>query len=118
MLEKPSLVVFITTLTILIGSAIVGNIVQSSGTFNRLDTHAILAVKVFYFSLFCILVLSLIPVALNYFISAQIKIGNTDVFPVKWLQAHEKGVVLGFWAFCIIGLCIAVPAAIKAGFFK
>lgn len=118
MITKPSLIVFIATLVILIVSAIIGNILQSNGTFGRLGPNAVCAVKAFYFTLFCILALSIIPLVLNYFISMQIKIGNADVFLIKWLQVHEKEVVFGFWAFCVIGLCIALPAVIKAGFFK
>jgi len=118
MTSKPSLIIFIATLVILIGSAIIGNILESNGTFGRLGPNAICAVKAFYFTLFCILVLSLIPLVLSYFISAQMKIGNGDVFLIKWLQVHEKGIVFGFWALCVMGLCIALPAIIKAGFFN
>lgn len=118
MFSKPSLFVFITTLVILIVSVIVGNMLESNGTFGKLDSNAISAVKAFYFVLFCVLVLSLIPLVLSYFISMQIKIGNADVFLIKWLQVHEKRVVIGFWVFCIIGLIIALPAIIKSEFFK
>lgn len=118
MIAKPSLIIFIAALVILIVSAIIGNILESSGTFGRLSPNAVCAVKIFYFTLFCILAFSIIPLVLSYFISMQIKIGNADVFLIKWLQVHEKGVVFGFWAFYIIGLCIALPAVLKAGFFK
>jgi hypothetical protein len=48
----------------------------------------------------------------------QIKIGNGELFLIQWLQAHEHGVIYGLWSFFVIGLCIAIPAAIKDGFFK
>jgi len=118
MLTKPSLIVFLTTLVILILSAIIGNILESNGTFGKLSPIAVSAVKVFYFTLFCVLAFSLIPLVISYFIAMQIKIGNGDVAVIKWIQDHQRGVIFGFWAFCIIGMCIALPTIIRAGFFK
>jgi hypothetical protein len=115
---KICLIIFASTFGLLIVSAIVGNILESNGTLKTLSPTGVMAVKMFYFVLFCVLVFSLVPLVLRYFISAQIKIGNGEFFLIKWLQAHEQGVVYGFWIFCIIGLCIAVPAANRAGFFK
>lgn len=115
---KICLIIFASAFGFLIVSAIIGNILESNGTLKTLSPQGIAAVKMFYFALFCVLVFSLVPLLLKYFISAQIKIGNGELVLIKWLQAHEQGVVFGFWIFCVIGLCIALPAAIKAGFFK
>jgi hypothetical protein len=114
---KTCLIVFVTTFAALIVSAIIGNILESNGTLGKLGPKSVMAVKVFYFALFCILVFSVIPLVLRFFISMQIKIGNADFFIIQWLQAHERAVVFGVWAFFAIGFCIAVPAAIKDGFF-
>ena len=78
-----------------------------------LSPNATSAVMIFYFALFCVLGFSIVPLALRFFISAQIKIGNGELFLVKWLQAHEQGFVFGVWIMFIIGLCISLPAAIK-----
>jgi hypothetical protein len=115
---KTYLIVFGTTFALIIISAIIGNILEANGTLNKLGPNAVTVVKAFYFTLFCVLVLSIVPVVLRYFITMQIKIGNADFFMIQWLRAHEKGVVYGFWLFCLIGLCLAVPAVIKDGFFK
>jgi len=115
---KPCLIFFVATLALIILSAIIGNILESNGTLGKLDPKTITAVKAYYFALFCVLIFSMVPLLLRYFISMQIKIGNADFFMIQWLQAHERGVVYGFWVFCVIGFCIAVPAAIKGGFFK
>jgi Cu/Ag efflux pump CusA len=115
---KIYLIIFASAFGVLIVSAIFGNILESNGTLKTLSPIGIAAVKLFYVALFCVLCFSLIPLLLTYFISAQIKIGNGESFLIQWLQAHEKGFIYGFWALCVIGLCMAVPAAIKAGFFK
>ena len=115
---KPCLIVFIATVVLIIVSAVIGNILESNGTLGRLGPNAVTGVKAFYLTLFGMLAFSLVPLLLRYFISAQIKIGNADLFLIKWLQDHEKGVIYGFWIFWLIGLCIAIPAAIKGGFFK
>ena len=115
---KICLIVFASVFGLLIVSAIIGNILESTGTLKTLSPKGVTAVKMFYFALFCVLVFSLVPLLLKYFISAQIKIGNEELFLIKWLQAHEQGVVFGFWTLCVIGLCMALPAAMRAGFFK
>ena len=114
---KLFLIIFASAFGLLIVSAVIGNILESNGTVKTLSPRGITAVKISYLALFCVLVFSRVPLLLRYFISAQIKIGNGELFLIKWLQAHEQGVVYGFWTMCVIGLCIAVPAAIKNGFF-
>ena len=115
---KACLIVFVSAFGLLIVSAIIGNILESNGTVKALSPKGIAVVKMFYFALFCVLGFSIVPLALRFFISAQIKIGNGEFFLIKWLQAHEQGFVLGVWIMSIIGLCISLPAAIKDGMFK
>ena len=115
---KICLTIFASAFGLLIVSAIIGNILESNGTLKTLSPNATSAVMIFYFALFCVLGFSIVPLALRFFISAQIKIGNGELFLVKWLQAHEQGFVFGVWIMFIIGLCISLPAAIKDGLFK
>jgi len=42
---------------------------------------------------------SLVPLVLRLFITLQIRIGNGEFFPIKWLQANEQIVVFGVWGF-------------------
>ena len=102
----------------MIVSAIIGNILEANGTLNTLSPNVTSAVMIFYFALFCVLGFSIVPLAIRFFIAMQIKIGNEELFLVKWLRAHEQGFVFGVWIMFIIGLCISLPAAIKDGFFK
>jgi len=77
-----------------------------------------IAMLTIYFALFCATAFSLVPLAIRFFIIMQIKIGNGEFFLIKWIQAHEQAVIYGFWIFFVIGLCIAMPAAIKDVFLK
>lgn len=68
--------------------------------------------------LFCVLGFSIVPLAIRLFIFLQIKICYAELLLVRSLQAHEQAVVFGVWGLFVIGLCIAVPAGIKDGFFQ
>jgi hypothetical protein len=48
----------------------------------------------------------------------QIKIGNGEFAPVRWLAEHERQVVYACWGMIAVGLAISLPAAIRDGFFK
>ena len=115
---KICLTIFASAFVLMIVSAIIGNILEANGTLNKLSPNVTTAVMIFYFALFCVLGFFIVPLALRFFISAQIKIGNGELFLVKWLQAHEVGTVIGVWIFLLIGLCMAIPSAIKDGMFE
>jgi hypothetical protein len=114
------LIIFLSAFGLLILGAVIGNILESSGTVTKetIGSRGTTAVMVVYFVLFCVLGFSIVPLAIRVFIFLQIKIGNAEVFLVRFLQAHEQSVVFGVWGLFVLGLCIAVPAGIKDGFFK
>jgi len=117
---KIFLIILASAFGLIIVGAIVGGIMESHGTFTEetIGPKGITVIQIIYFILFCIMGFALVPIVIRYFIAMQIKIGNGELFLIKWLQAHEQGVIYGFWSLFVIGLCIAVPAAIKDGFFK
>lgn len=117
---KVFLIIFASTFGFMILSAIIGNILESNGalTVETIGPKGVQAVKIFYFVLFCVLGFSIVPLAIRLFISLQTRIGNAGSFLVQTLQANEQSVVFGVWSIFIIGLCLAVPAAVKGGFFK
>jgi hypothetical protein len=47
------------------------------------------------FVLFCVLGFSIVPLAIRVCIFMQIKIGNAELFLVRFLQTHEQSVVFG-----------------------
>ncbi len=105
---------------LIVVGAIVGGIMESQGTFTKetIGPKGITVIQIIYFALFCSIGFALVPIVIRYFIDMQIKIGNGEMFLIQWLQTHEHGVIYGLWGFFVIGLCIAIPAAIKDGFFK
>jgi len=118
--QRVWLIVFAASFGLMLAGAIIGNILESKGVLTKeaLGTNGVYAIKLFFFTLFCIAALSLVPLAVRYFIAMQIKIGNGEFSLIKWLQAHESTVVFCFWGLCVVGLFLALPAARKAGFFK
>jgi len=112
--------VFASTLGLIVISAIIGNMLESAGLLTRqaLGPAGIVAVKLFYMLLFVILGLAAVPLLVKYFCALQVRIGNEEAFPVKWLLAHERKAVYGFWGLIVLGLLMAFPAAWRNGFFK
>ena len=117
---KVFLILFFSALGIFILNALIGNILESNGIVieEAIGARGMTALKIFYFALFCILGFSIVPLAIRLFVVMQVKIGNAELFMVKFLQAHEKAVVLGIWGMFIIGLCIAIPGGMKDGLFR
>ena len=74
-------------------------------------------VKVVVFVLFLACGYSAVPLMIKLFVAGQRGIGNAAVAPIAWLEAHEVAVVVGVWLFFSLGVAIAAPAAISAGFF-
>jgi len=93
---------------LMIVSAIVGNILESKGVLTKemIGLGGITAVVLFYIFLFCLMAVSLVPVALRFFLNMQIKIGNDNLAIIKWLQTHEQTVVFGFWGLILVGFII------------
>jgi len=113
-------VVIASTLGLIMIGAVIGNLLESAGILTRetIGAKGIAAVKLFYFILFCVLGFAAVPIFIKYFIDLQIRLGNGDALPIKWLQAHERNVVYGFWGMIVVGLSMALPAAMNNGFFK
>jgi len=109
MSTKPYLIILLISFGLIILGAIIGSVLESSGTLTKenLGPKGVAAVKLVFFALFLIMSFSLIPVVLRWFISAQNRIGNAEFFLVKLLSAHQQAVVYGFWGLIILGLVIA-----------
>ena len=92
----------------MIVAAIIGNVLESKGILTRekLGPGGVATGMMIYFGLFCLICFTVVPLAVRFFIQGQIKIGNGQLAVIKWLQAHEHGVVFGFWGFFILGLVI------------
>ena len=109
-----------STFAVIIVGAIIGNLLESSGT---LSEEAVRykgqnMVQFPFFLLFCLLCFTIVPFVIKLFIVMQIKIGHGEFFMIRWLQAHEQKVIYALWGLLFIGACFAVPSAIKDGLFK
>jgi len=104
---------------VIVGAIIVNNL-ESSGRLSAeaIGPEGVAATQILFFALFCIICFVVVPVIIGVFIAGQIKIGNGEFFAIKWLQTHERVVIYGVWVMLAIGLCFAIPAAIKDGMFK
>ena len=113
-------VVLLSCLGIFILSAVVNGILESSETFdlNAVDPKINMAMNIFYFVLFLGIGFSIVPLMVKLFIFMQVKIGNGEFFLVKFIREHEQGFVYSVWGIFIVGLMIALPSAIREGFFK
>ena len=75
-------------------------------------------ITVICFLLFCAMVFAFIPLVIKLFIFIQLKIGDSELFLVKFLQTHEQSIAYCLRGMCILGLIISLPAAIKDGFLE
>ncbi|MEE9910616.1 MAG: hypothetical protein K4571_02730 [Deltaproteobacteria bacterium] len=120
MTTKVYVIILVSCLGLFILGAVVNGILESSGAFNMdaIDPGIRTAVKVCYFILFLAIGFSFIPLMLKLFIYMQIRIGNGEFILIKFLHNHEQTVVYCAWGMCLLGLIIALPSAIRDGFFK
>jgi hypothetical protein len=102
------LIVFLSTLGLIIIGSIVGNIHESRGTLSAatIGANGINAWKLVFFVLFCVLAIALVPLFVRFFITMQIKIGNGEFALIKFFQAHEQAIVYGVWIMIVIGFGI------------
>jgi len=114
------IIILAVSFGLMIFGAVIGGIFESSGTVTRetLSPKTSITILIIYFMLFCAAAFAFVPLVVRFFIVMQIKIGNGEFFLIKWFQVHEHAVIYGLWIFMVVGLCIALPAAIKDGFFR
>ena len=113
-------IVFFGALGLTIVSSVIGNILEARGvlTAKMIGAKGATAVLAFYFDLFCVMVFSLVPLVIRFFINMQVKIGNAEFFLIRWLKANEQSVVYGFWALIIIGFVIIFLLVNPSDMFK
>lgn len=66
-----------------------------------------------FFLLFLVLGFSLVPLMLRAFIVMQTSIGNADLWIVRGLRDHERGITYGVWGMFALGTLIALPVMVK-----
>jgi hypothetical protein len=118
--SKPFVVTLALSCGLMVLGAIAGGVLKFKLklTIEQLDPSWVLAIKLFYLALFLVISFSVIPLVLHSFITLQGKIGNANLMLIRWLASHESQTVYVIWGVLAVGLAIALPAAIKSGFFK
>lgn len=66
--------------------------------------------KLAAFALFILLGLALLAGMVHVFVALQTRIGNGEVPVVRFLAAHERGVIFGMWGMVLLGVIVALPA--------
>jgi len=110
---KIRLIAFLAAFGLTIVAAIIGHVLESKGILVRekMTPGGIAAVMSIYFGLFCLICITIVPLALRMFIAGQIKIGNGELVLIKWLRVHENAVVPAFFGFFVLGLAIIYALA-------
>jgi hypothetical protein len=93
-----------------------GGLLQSSGLVKNpaaLETPA----KIFFFTLFVLFGFSIIPLMVYIVLGVQVMIGHGNVGPVKAALDHAWWIIGALWLLIAAGLVVALPAAIRDGFF-
>jgi uncharacterized membrane protein len=97
--------------------ATVGNELHDSGGYIAESSVSQFAARIVFFALFLTFGFSCIPLMVKLVLAGQTAIGNGEVGFVRFVAAHQTRIVIGFWLFCLLGLAIAIPAAVHDGFF-
>lgn len=108
--------VFGGILVAIVAAAAAGNAIQSAGVVR--DPGALeTPVKIGFFTLVVLLAFSAIPLIVNAVLAVQTALGNGDVPPIKAAIAHSNAIVGILWLLMAAGLAVALPAAVRQGFF-
>jgi hypothetical protein len=113
---KAHAMISVGLLATMIVGAIAGNIAHDNGLLRDGSTVQF-AVMIGYFTLFVAFGYSLIPLMVKLVLRGQAAIGNGNVSVVRAAIAHENKIVIAFWVLITLGLAVALPEAIKEGFF-
>ncbi len=98
---------------LIIALAIIGKLV--SGAVKDPARYQTAAMFVF-FTLTIALALSAVPVMVKLVLAGQIRVGNADQPVIRALAAHQNTIIWIVWAMMLVGLAVAIPAALKDGF--
>jgi len=97
--------------------AAIGNVLHDQGLVADSPRSQSIA-KALFFGLFLLFGLSAIPLMVRLVLAGHQRMGNANQPIIRTMLAHERFIVLAVWALIGLGLALAVPAAIRDGFFE
>jgi hypothetical protein len=109
---RKNVIVCASLFAALIGTAIIGNLLQGAGVVPLSGTARYLAMF-WFFGLFIAFGFSAVPVMVKTVIAAQTRGGPAG----EMLARHQNAIIYGIWGLMIAGSAIAIPAAIIDGLF-
>jgi len=111
-LRIPALCLIIS-FALLLSFSVVAGIMESKGiTQEDVGPAGVIATLLLSLILFVTIGFSMIPLGVRFFIKGQIKIGNGELPPIKWLRENERTAVYLFWGVIGLGLLIGLPVAL------
>lgn len=113
---KLFMITAVSSIGLMIIGSIISNILISKGFISNPLVEKM--VFIFFCLLFLALAFAVVPIFIWAFITAQTKIGNGNIPIIRWLKKNEIKTVYFLWGFFLVGMIIALPAAIKDWFFK
>jgi hypothetical protein len=110
---RPFLILFFISVGSIVIGAVIGNVLESTGTLSKenLGPKGTAAVMVFFFGMFCLLGFSVVPLFVKAFIAMQIRIGNGERVLIRWAGENMRTIVYAFWAVYGAGLLIVLLLA-------
>jgi len=110
---KPYIIILSVSFGIMIAGAVIGNALEAFRIISvkSIGPKTIVVLKIIYFILFCLMAFSAVPLFVRAFIVLQRRIGNAEMFLIKWLSGHEQAVVWCFWGIFVLGLIIIFTLA-------
>ena len=109
-------IIFAALLALIIGLATVGNVLGAAESLPPSPALQ-LAMRIVFFGLVIALALSAVPVMVKAVIAAQVQAGNADRPLVKVAIDHQNRIIIAMWLLMVLGMAIAIPAAIQDGLF-
>lgn len=105
---KFRLIAFLGVFGFTLIAAIIGNLLETNGMLTRgmLGGGTLTTVKIFFFGLFCLLCMTLIPLVLRVFIAGQSAIGNGDLYVIRWLRRYEIQIIFVLECLFLAGLIL------------
>jgi hypothetical protein len=110
-------IIFGALLALVIGIAVLGNVLEGAGMAPPAPALRWVILGG-YLALVLALALSAIPVMVKAVLAAQVTAGNGELPLVKFLNTNQTWIILAMWALMIVGIAIAIPAAINDGAFE
>lgn len=105
---KKCLIAVASSFGLMILGSITGSLLESSGYVTResLGHRGRLIVQPAFLALLFIICFAALPLFICLFIVMQIKIGNGELFLVKFFKENERAFVCSIWVFYALGLAI------------